>query len=105
MAMQVFDALPLVALLGGEYLCIHGGISPSFETLQSVDAIDRFMEVPEEGMLCDLLWADPADDDIAVRTEFKQNFDRGCAVEFGYEPIKKVLHAVGAKMLVRGHQV
>ena len=82
--MQVFDALPLVVLLGGQYLCLHGGISPEFTSLGSIDKIDRFMEVPEKGLLCDLLWADPADDDIAERCEFKPNFDRGCAYSFGY---------------------
>jgi serine/threonine-protein phosphatase 2B catalytic subunit len=28
--MLTFDALPLVAVIGGQYLCVHGGISPDF---------------------------------------------------------------------------
>ena len=61
------------------------------------------MEVPETGILCDLLWADPVEDEIAMRCEFKQNFDRGCAYLFGYQPTKTLLQTLGAKMLVRGH--
>ena len=26
--MDSFDAMPLAATVGGEYLCMHGGISP-----------------------------------------------------------------------------
>ena len=57
-------------MIGGEYLCVHGGISPSFETLRSVDQIDRFVEIPDKGILCDLLWADPAEDNKAMQCEF-----------------------------------
>ncbi len=38
---------------------MHGGLSPSLENLDSIKSLDRFQEVPKEGLLCDLLWADP----------------------------------------------
>lgn len=66
LSLQVFDAFPLVALIGGDYMCVHGGISPSFKTLASLDKLNRFIEPPEKGLLCDLLWADPSYDDKAV---------------------------------------
>lgn len=30
-------------------------------TLKEIEKIDRFIEPPERGVMCDLLWADPVD--------------------------------------------
>ena len=97
--------MPLAAIIGGDYLCIHGGISPKFKTLKSIEAIDRFDEPPEEGLLTDLLWADPAEDEKADEAQFYTNELRGCSVRFGYQPLKQLLNKLGVKMLLRGHEV
>jgi diadenosine tetraphosphatase ApaH/serine/threonine PP2A family protein phosphatase len=39
--------------------CLHGGLSPSIDTLDHIRALDRIQEVPHEGPMCDLLWSDP----------------------------------------------
>ena len=38
---------------------MHGGLSPSIQTLDQIRAIDRKQEVPHDGPMCDLLWSDP----------------------------------------------
>jgi serine/threonine-protein phosphatase 2A catalytic subunit len=58
---DAFDYLPLTALVDSRIFCLHGGLSPSIETLDAVRAIDRVQEVPHEGPMCDLLWSDPDD--------------------------------------------
>ena len=105
MTLEIFDAMPLAALVGGDYFCLHGGISPKLKTLKSIESIDRFTEPPEEGLLTDLLWADPAEDTRATEADFSENRLRGCSVQFGYQPLKKLLVKLGVKMLVRGHEV
>jgi serine/threonine-protein phosphatase 2B catalytic subunit len=57
--MDVFDSMPISALVSGKYLAMHGGIGPSLSKLQDIDSVNRFGETPFEGVFCDLLWADP----------------------------------------------
>ena len=105
LCLNIFDAFPLAAIIGGEYLCIHGGISPALKSLKSIENINRFVEPPESGLLCDLLWADPEEDEKAAVAQFNENKTRGCSFKFGLEPLKKVLSSIGVKMLIRGHEV
>ena len=58
---DLFDYLPLTALVDGQIFCLHGGLSPSIDTLDHIRALDRLQEVPHEGPMCDLLWSDPDD--------------------------------------------
>eukprot|EP00009_Paramoeba_aestuarina_P003486 CAMPEP_0201524466 /NCGR_PEP_ID=MMETSP0161_2-20130828/22561_1 /ASSEMBLY_ACC=CAM_ASM_000251 /TAXON_ID=180227 /ORGANISM="Neoparamoeba aestuarina, Strain SoJaBio B1-5/56/2" /LENGTH=308 /DNA_ID=CAMNT_0047923879 /DNA_START=43 /DNA_END=969 /DNA_ORIENTATION=+ len=58
---DLFDYLPLTALIENKIFCLHGGLSPSIETLDDIRHLDRFQEVPSAGPMCDLLWSDPAD--------------------------------------------
>ena len=64
--MDAFDTLSVAAVVNENYLCMHGGISPYLYKLEDINKkVDRFCEPPLEGILCDLLWADPAKDDNA----------------------------------------
>ncbi|KAH9709236.1 serine/threonine-protein phosphatase PP2A-2 catalytic subunit [Citrus sinensis] len=58
---DLFDYLPLTALIESQIFCLHGGLSPSLDTLDNIRALDRIQEVPHEGPMCDLLWSDPDD--------------------------------------------
>ncbi len=66
--MDLFDTLPLSALVNNKFLCIHGGISSELKNvikliiqLDNIKKIDRFREIPKSGLFCDLMWADPVD--------------------------------------------
>ena len=84
LSMSVCDALPLVAVLGGDYLCVHGGISPHMSDLNALDTFSRQKEIPSDGIMCDLLWSDPMDEDKATLMTFSKNKRRGCSVRYGY---------------------
>ncbi|KAJ6849217.1 serine/threonine-protein phosphatase PP2A catalytic subunit [Iris pallida] len=46
---DLFDYFPLTALVESEFFCLHGGLSPSIETLDNIRNFDRVQEVPHEG--------------------------------------------------------
>ena len=56
---DVFDLLALAALVEQEAFCVHGGLSPSINTLDQIRTINRQQEVPHDGAMCDLMWSDP----------------------------------------------
>ncbi len=49
---DLFDYLPLTALIESKVFCLHGGLSPSIDTLDHVRALDRIQEVRATSELC-----------------------------------------------------
>ena len=102
--MESFCALPLAAIMNKQFLCIHGGLSPELNTLDDLRRvcsitftqsdktiltfvyikIDRFREPPTTGLMCDILWSDPAEDFGQEKTaeSFVHNHVRGCSFFF-----------------------
>ena len=103
--MELFDSMPLSAIVNKKYLCVHGGISPDLKKIENFENINRFKEPPTEGLFCDLLWSDPLDDEAAVEYEYKDNKDRECSYLFGRKPVKKLLEKNDLMSVVRAHQV
>jgi diadenosine tetraphosphatase ApaH/serine/threonine PP2A family protein phosphatase len=60
-SMDFTDTVFMFLKVESEIFCLHGGLSPSIENLDSVRSLDRVQEVPHEGPMCDLLWSDPDD--------------------------------------------
>ena len=56
---DVFNCMPIAALIDDKILCMHGGLSPELVTVAQLQQITRPTEVAENGLLCDLLWSDP----------------------------------------------
>lgn len=103
--MEVFDSMPLACVVDGKYLGMHGGISPELSKVEQIDKINRFQEVPLDGVFCDLLWADPMADEAASAKDFAENEERECSYLFGKKPAKKLLDSNNLMTIVRGHQV
>ena len=94
---ELFDALPLCALVGDKIFCTHGGLSPQADHLDAIVAINRFVDI-ESGPLADLTWSDPATSD-----GFRFN-SRGCGHLFGVDVSKAFLEANDLAFICRAHQ-
>ena len=95
---DLFDFLPLTATVENKIFCLHGGLSPSIETLDGVRLIDRFQEVPHDGSMCDLLWSDPEE-----RSGFAVS-QRGAGYVFGEDVSNEFCQKNGLTMISRAHQ-
>lgn len=96
---EVFDHLPLAAVIDNQIFCPHGGLSPSVETLDHILEVDRFQEVPHEGVICDLLWSDPSEQPGWGVSR------RGAGYMFGEDVTEQFSHANGLQMVCRAHQL
>nr|CAD7194008.1 unnamed protein product [Timema douglasi] len=59
---DLFNCLPVAALIEGTIFCMHGGLSPQLGELNDIRSIPRPIDVPDSGLVCDLLWGDPAEE-------------------------------------------
>jgi len=97
---DVFNCLPVSALVDEKIMCMHGGLSPELTNLQQVQRLVRPTDVPDTGVICDLLWADP-DKDIAGWAES----DRGVSFIFGPDVVTNFLQKWDMDLICRAHQV
>jgi len=95
-----FNCLPVAAIIDEKILCMHGGLSPELSSLDQIKRIIRPTDVPDTGLLCDLLWADP-DKDVAGWAEN----ERGVSYTFGPEIVSAFLKKHDLDLICRAHQV
>ncbi|KAH9577161.1 Serine-threonine protein phosphatase [Trypanosoma melophagium] len=97
---DVFNTMPVCCVVGEKIICMHGGLSPDLTSLAAVNEIERPCDVPDKGILCDLLWADPEDE---VKGFLES--DRGVSYLFGEDIVGDFLDMVDMDLVVRAHQV
>ena len=97
---ELFNYLPVAAIIDDKILCMHGGLSPELKNLQNITDISRPTDIPDTGLLCDLLWSDP-DKDVM---EYDEN-DRGVSVIFGEKIVQEFNKKNDLDLIIRAHQV
>ena len=95
-----FNCLPIAALIDDRILCMHGGLSPELSNMEQIRNIMRPIDVPEAGLVCDLLWSDP-DKDVQGWGEN----ERGVSFTFGSEIVASFLRKHDLDLICRAHQV
>jgi len=96
---EIFDYLSLSALIDDKIFCVHGGLSPSINTLDQIRSIDRKQEVPHDGSMCDLMWSDPEDIDGWGLSP------RGAGYLFGGDVVAQFNQTNGLDLICRAHQL
>lgn len=97
---DVFNSMPIAAIVGERIFSVHGGISPYLGSLEDIENFKRPSDIPEDGLISDLLWSDP---DPQVK-EWSDN-DRGVSVCFGQRSLDRFCRKFGFDLVVRGHMV
>lgn len=130
---NTFNCLPCCAVIDDKIICMHGGLSPELSQMEQIANIARPCDVPDTGLLCDILWSDP-DPSITVRivyrlTAVRCHFprsndphhnvisrsyyllqgwgenDRGVSFTFGGDVVRQFLRRHDLDLVVRAHQV
>lgn len=97
---DLFNCLPAAAVLNDKVFCCHGGLSPELDSLSDVNRLHRPTAVPNEGLLCDLLWADPS-----KHAAGWMDSERGVSYVFGPDVVASFTEQHGLDLIVRAHQV
>jgi serine/threonine-protein phosphatase PP1 catalytic subunit len=132
---NTFNCLPCCAVIDDKIICMHGGLSPELSQMEQIANIARPCDVPDTGLLCDILWADP-DPSITVScctclltlhnwqliclhnnkshllylvvVAANQGWgenDRGVSFTFGGDVVRQFLRRHDLDLVVRAHQV
>ncbi|KRX02521.1 hypothetical protein PPERSA_11861 [Pseudocohnilembus persalinus] len=96
---NLFDLLPITAVVQQEIFSCHGGLSPSIKNIDQINQLNRFQDIQIEGGMCDLLWSDP-DDRIGWGLS-----PRGAGYTFGQNITQEFLHNNNLKYIARAHQL
>jgi len=97
---DMFNWLPIAALIDDKIFCVHGGLSPDLENIEQLYDIIRPTDVPNSGLLCDILWSDPSTE----VDDWGQN-ERGISYIYSLSVIKKFLEQNNLDLICRAHQV
>ena len=97
---DTFNTLPIASIVAGKIFCVHGGLSPSLSHMDDIRQIARPTDVPDYGLLNDLLWSDPAE----MESDWEAN-ERGVSYCFGKKVIMEFLQKHDFDLVCRAHMV
>lgn len=98
---DIFNLLPLACIINENLFAVHGGLSPSIESVDQIRVLDRFRDVPTEGPFADLLWSDPGEN---IDSGFSIS-PRGAGYLFAEDVLSHFLHLNRLDHLTRAHQL
>ncbi|KAK8894625.1 hypothetical protein M9Y10_023062 [Tritrichomonas musculus] len=97
---NIFDFLPLAAIIDHSIFAVHGGLSPDLKYIYQLQSVNRMVEVPSTGLIADLLWSDPDEGGNQWRCN-----SRGSGYVFYKRQAEEFLHNNKLDKIVRAHQL
>lgn len=108
---DVFEFLPIAALVDNTILCIHGGIGDCVNSLDDLRGIAKPIQVAgeitasttrQERMVLDALWSDPTDNDQVLGVHQSPRGKNTC--RFGPDRVQDFNRRNGLKLIIRAHE-
>ncbi|OHT12848.1 Serine/threonine-protein phosphatase PP1-2 [Tritrichomonas foetus] len=97
---EVFQYMPLAAVVSKSVFCVHGGLSPTLTNPYIIEQIVRPIEDYDSAdLIGDILWSDPANSD----KEYVRS-TRGSGVAFNSGAVMRFLRESKLSCVVRAHQ-
>lgn len=96
---KTLKSLPVAAVINNKVFCVHGGLSPDLKMIDDINKINRFRDIPNDGLLCDLLWADPRS-----TSDWSPN-ERGVSYYYNEKIIDNFLKDNNLDLICRAHQM
>ncbi|KAK8926310.1 hypothetical protein KSP39_PZI018083 [Platanthera zijinensis] len=100
---QLFNCLPLAALIEKKIICMHGGIGRSINTLDQIEKIERPITMDVGSIvLMDLLWSDPTENDSIEG--LRPNARGPGLVTFGPDRVTEFCKRNKLQLIIRAHE-
>lgn len=97
---DVFNCMPVCAVIREKIFCVSSGLSPHLTNFDRIQELERPGFVPEEGLLCDLLFARP---ETGSGWEL-EGPGQDIAHTFGEDVVQSFAAELGLDLIVRSNQ-
>ena len=102
---ELFNYLPFAAIIDDKIFCVHGGLSPDLKGPKDIMNIIRPTEIPDKGLLYDLIYSNPDNEvdeyDINKPENLYNNID-DMGVSFGEKVVDEFLKRNDLDLVIRG---
>ena len=104
---NLFNYLPFAAIIEERVFCIYSGLSPELERIDDINKIERPTDIPDKGLLYDLLNSAPDKDVLEYdkKLDFDENEESKNSIIFGKKIVTDFIKKNDIDLIVRGNQV
>ncbi|XP_059625778.1 serine/threonine-protein phosphatase BSL1 [Cornus florida] len=100
---QLFNCLPLAALIEKKIICMHGGIGRSINSVEQIEKLQRPITMDAGSIiLMDLLWSDPTENDSVEG--LRPNARGPGLVTFGPDRVTDFCKRNKLQLIIRAHE-
>ncbi|XVF21861.1 hypothetical protein REPUB_Repub12eG0125900 [Reevesia pubescens] len=100
---QLFNCLPLAALIEKKIICMHGGIGRSIHSVEQIEKLERPITMDAGSIiLMDLLWSDPTENDSIEG--LRPNARGPGLVTFGPDRVTDFCKKNKLQLIIRAHE-
>ncbi|KAM0673601.1 hypothetical protein GVAV_002978 [Gurleya vavrai] len=92
---ELFNYLPICAIVNEKFFCVHGGLIPDIKHIAEIDKFYRF----KENILHEMFWSDPYDKNVFLKNP------RGAGYLFGEKQVDEFCSLNNIDMIIRSHQL